>query len=87
MSEWLPLTINVVSVITVAVGVAKYWYLGYGNKKIRRVCEYQILGSVLQMAYNWLIITRDPALWGSMLYQPVLVWSIFMSFKGWHNVE
>lgn len=87
MSEWLPLAINIVSVVTVATGIAKYWYLGFGDKKVRAVCEWQIVGAVLQVAYNWMIVTRDPALWGSLLYQPVLVWSIIMSLKGWNNAK
>lgn len=83
----VPFAINLISIITVLVSIAKYWYLGYGNKRVRAVCEWQIIGSLLQMVYNALIVSRDPALWGSTLYQPVLLWGLVMSVKGWRNAE
>jgi hypothetical protein len=79
--------INAITVVTVFISIAKYWWLGQGVDGVRGQCYTQIVACFLQLAYNALIYSNSPELWGSLLYQPLLLWGLFMSVKGLRNAD
>jgi hypothetical protein len=79
--------INIISAVTVVISIVKYWYLGKGIYGIKGQCYIQIVACFLQLAYNALIYNHNPELWGSLLYQPLLLWGAIMSLKGLRNAD
>lgn len=79
--------INVITVVTVLISIVKYWWLGKGVDGVRGQCHAQIVACVLQFVYNVLIYHTNPNLWGSLLYEPLLLWGVVMAMKGLKNAD
>lgn len=79
--------INAITVVTVFISIAKYWWLGQGVDGVRGQCYTQFVACGLQLVYNALIYHTNPALWGSLLYQPLLLWGAVMAMKGLKNAD
>lgn len=79
--------INTITILTVAVSLFRYWFLGRGVDGIKGQCMLQIVSCLLQLGYNCLIYRTNPDLWGSILYQPLLLWGLLMSVKGLKNAR
>lgn len=79
--------VNGITIATVVLSIAKYWYLGKGKDGVVGNCVLQMVACVLQFVYNALIFYINPDLWGSLLYQPLLVFGYLMAIKGLNNAD